>query len=184
MANLIDNPAGEWTDNEIYEIASADLVEGAASGASFGGIGIDNQPHQQLANRTAFLKGRQDTNIANIGVLQAFVAKFVSLLAANGFIKIPVVDQNLGAQVVIIQWGTVTGAFADEQFFTLNWPTPFPTACLNAVLSTLIPGTSTPDNFAEIVTGSITKTGCRFCANGTGGEGGPMVGFTWIAIGY
>ena len=69
MATLID--AAEFTSNEVYQIQATDPVEGAASGASFSGTGISNQPHQQLANRTAFLKQRQDVNISNIGVLQA-----------------------------------------------------------------------------------------------------------------
>lgn len=74
MATLIDGTSGEWTSNEVYEIQQTDKVEGAASGASFGGIGIANQPHQQLANRTAFLYGRQQTNIANIAALQSQIA--------------------------------------------------------------------------------------------------------------
>jgi hypothetical protein len=53
MSNLIDS--AEFTFNEIVEFNATDFVEGAAVGASFGGIGLDNQPHQQLANRTAFL---------------------------------------------------------------------------------------------------------------------------------
>jgi hypothetical protein len=64
MALLIDSPS--FTANEVYEIQATDAVEGAAIGASFGGIGLSNQPHQQLANRTAFVKQRQDTNIGNI----------------------------------------------------------------------------------------------------------------------
>ena len=50
MALLIDSPS--FTANEVYEIQATDPVEGAASGASFGGLGLSNQPHQQLANRT------------------------------------------------------------------------------------------------------------------------------------
>jgi hypothetical protein len=62
MTTLIDSP--EFSANEIYQIQQTDAVEGAASGATFGGIGVSNQPHQQLANRTALLKQRQDVNIA------------------------------------------------------------------------------------------------------------------------
>ncbi|HTU55731.1 MAG TPA: hypothetical protein VMF62_17340 [Acetobacteraceae bacterium] len=78
MATLIDS--AEYTPNEIYEIQQTDKVEGAASGASFSGIGVSNEPHQQLANRTAFLYGRQNTNIGNITTLQGQVA---ALLARN-----------------------------------------------------------------------------------------------------
>src|SRR6202521_6419589 len=90
MATLID--AAEFTSNEVYQIQATDPVEGAASGASFSGTGISNQPHQQLANRTALLKQRQDVNISNIGVLQAFMAGFTGSLQANGYIQIPVAD--------------------------------------------------------------------------------------------
>src|ERR1039457_2947105 len=100
MANLIDVP--EFTADEIYEMQQTDGCEAAGSGASFGGIGVQNEPHQQLANRTAYLKGRQDTNIGNIGTLLAFMAKFASSLAPNGYLKIPVIDLALGAQVLIV----------------------------------------------------------------------------------
>ena len=87
MSTLIDSP--EFSANEVYELRQTDAVEGAASRASFGGIGISNQPHQQLANRTALLKQRQDVNIGSIGVLQAFMAGFTGSLQANGYIQIP-----------------------------------------------------------------------------------------------
>src|SRR5579862_3630577 len=110
MATLIDNP--EFTANEVYEMQQTDGCEGAATGASFGGIGVNNQPHQQLANRTAFLKGRQDTNIANISALQAVIASLTSILNLNALadggesvFKIPVVDQNLGAIIIIVLIG-------------------------------------------------------------------------------
>ncbi|MDE2101155.1 MAG: hypothetical protein KGL39_28160 [Patescibacteria group bacterium] len=63
MTNLIDNP--EFTSNEVYEIAQTDKLEGAAAGASFGGLGISNYPHQQLANRTAYLLQQLNLEISN-----------------------------------------------------------------------------------------------------------------------
>lgn len=71
MANLIDNPAGEWINNEVYELQATDPVQGAGSGGAFGGIGYDNQPHQQLANRTAFLNNKRIADEANIALLLA-----------------------------------------------------------------------------------------------------------------
>jgi hypothetical protein len=94
MATLID--AAEFTSNEVYQIQASAPVKGAASGASFSGTGISNQPHQQLANRPAFLKQRQDVNISNIGVLQAFEANFTGAMRANGYLKLPVADLNKG----------------------------------------------------------------------------------------
>ena len=94
MSSLIDN--AEYSANEVYQIQQTDPVEGAAMGASFGGIGVSNQPHQQLANRTAFIKNRQDTNITNIGVLQAFNALFTGAMGANGYVTIPFADVSRG----------------------------------------------------------------------------------------
>ena len=97
MATLID--AAEYTSNEVYQIQATDPVEGAATGASFSGTGISNQPHQQLANRTAFLKQRQDVNISNIGILQAFMAKYPFIDAMAGLYSAPTgrVLQTIGS---------------------------------------------------------------------------------------
>src|SRR6202040_4255239 len=103
MTTLIDSP--EFSANEIYQIQQTDAVEGAAAGATFSGIGVSNQPHQQLANRTALLKQRQDVNIASIGVLQAFMAGFIGSLQVNGYIAIPINDVSRGPLAAIIQWG-------------------------------------------------------------------------------
>jgi len=131
MTTLIDS--AEFSANEIYEIQQADAVEGAAVGASFGGIGVSNQPHQQLANRTAFLKQRQDVNIASIGILQAFMAGFTGSLQTNGYLKIPVADSQRGAVIAIIQWGFYPLAQVrvpnDEQY-NVTWPIRFPSAIL------------------------------------------------------
>src|SRR6266478_5615886 len=104
MATLID--AAGFTSNEVYQIQATDPVEGAASGASFSGTGISNQPHQQLANRTAFLKQRQDVNIASIEVLQSIVSGLVGSIDRNGYLKIPVADVSRGSVSAIVEWGS------------------------------------------------------------------------------
>ena len=137
MATLIDSP--EYTANEIYEIQQTDPVEGAGSGASFSGIGVSNEPHQQLANRTAFLYGRQNTNIANIGALQSFIAGFSGSLKTNGYLKIPLTDVSRGAAIVIIQWGyyaLAQQAIPNDEQFTVAWPISFPNAILLPPLAT------------------------------------------------
>lgn len=131
MSTLIDNP--EFSANEVYQIAQTDPVEGAAAGASFGGIGVSNQPHQQLANRTAFIKGRQDTNIANIGLLQAFTALFSGSMGANGYITIPFADINRGQIELILQWGFysfagLTPAGVQNAVFSVSLPLTFSNA--------------------------------------------------------
>jgi hypothetical protein len=82
MATLIDQ--AEYSPNEIYQISQTDKVEGAAAGASFGGLGVSNEPHQQLANRTAFLYGRQVTNIGNITALIGDVGTLFQLVGLHG----------------------------------------------------------------------------------------------------
>ena len=130
MATLID--AAEFTSNEVYQIQATDPVEGAASGASFSGTGVSNQPHQQLANRTAFLKQRQDVNISNIGVLQAFQAIVHRPMAQNGYLKIPVADINKG----LIQYDHPVGrgelgreAGRRGSTVPYTFPIAFPNAC-------------------------------------------------------
>jgi hypothetical protein len=135
MALLIDSPG--FTSNEVYEIQATDAVEGAAAGASFGGLGLSNQPHQQLANRTAFLKQRQDTNIGNIGALQAFTALFKGLMSGNGYAQIPFLDANRGLITATIQWGGLfpSGGLIQDQTYAVTWPIQFPNACVWALAS-------------------------------------------------
>jgi hypothetical protein len=57
--NLTENPAYVYTDGDVYQIPQTDTVEGAATGASFSGLGADNQPHQVLLNKTKVLRVNQ-----------------------------------------------------------------------------------------------------------------------------
>jgi hypothetical protein len=191
MATLIDT--AEFTADEVYQIAATDMVEGAATGASFSGLGISNQPHQQLANRTAFLKQRQDTNITNIGALQAFVAQFTGSLQTNGYLKIPLADIARGSVVAIIQWGwyplSAQKIYGDSQF-SVSWPIAFPNAILLPPLATnFYKQTGGGNAVASVV--SYNNSGGVFVLDVTGtlitsGQLQPEVsnGFSWLAIGF
>jgi hypothetical protein len=192
MATLIDAP--EFTSNEVYQIQATDPVEGAASGASFSGIGVSNEPHQQLANRTAFLKQRQDVNISNIGVLQAFQALFSGLMAQNGYLKIPVADINKGLIQYIIQWGFVNwGSNESEGLYgPYSFPIAFPNACEIFMPVTLTPenpfsgepGYASGDNVV-MVSASCPPTASQFSVwnNNIAGTNAAR-GFYWLAIGF
>ena len=187
MATLFD--AAEFTSNEVYEIQATDIVEGAASGASFGGIGISNQPHQQLANRTAFLKQRQDVNIGNIASLLAFVAGFTGSMGAEGYLKIPFTDINRGALTAIVQWGVLapSGGLGQDQPYTVTWPTSFPNTCVwaGATLSNFRENPNTGKLIIEVV--GFSATSGTFFSDLIGGAltgQAPNDAFYWISIGF
>lgn len=102
MGNLVDN--AEYTPNEIYSIAQSDLLSGAGVGAPFNGIGVDNYPHQQLANRTAWLYGQ-------VNILNSNVAQIKSVLQ----MVTPTTTQSTE--------GVLIGTFFDS-IQTLNFTTP------------------------------------------------------------
>ena len=186
MATLID--AAEFTSNEVYQIQATDPVEGAATGASFSGTGISNQPHQQLANRTAFLKQRQDVNISSIGVLQAFMANFAGAMGANGYLAIPLADVNRGSIVAIVRWGAMFpgGGLDNDTSYTVTWPTAFPNECVwsMAALANSRALANTGKLMIDIV--SFTTTAGTFRSDLIGGvvPQVPNDGFYWMAIGF
>lgn len=192
MATLIDSP--EFTTNEIYQIEQTDEVEGAGAGASFAGIGISNQPHQQLANRTALLKQRQDTNIASIAGIQATIAKLTSSLESDGYLKIPLTDVNRGPITAIIQWGYLTLAqenIKTDTQFVVNWPIAFPNAILLPPLTTNVYYRTSGGNLVASVI-SWGLTGGTFVLDVPGAfsevqsswTGEQTNGFSWLAIGF
>jgi len=188
MPTLID--AAEYTINEIYEIAATDPVEGAATGASFAGIGVSNEPHQQLANRTAFLYGRQNTNIANIATLLAFMAGFTGNLAQNGYIKVPI-----GGQKFLAQWGvySIPGTVLHgDTSFSVTWPIAFPTGIFVALSTNLYNATAGENTVISVDSGTLSKTGGTFMYDMNNGLAAAIGGtthettdgFYWLAIGY
>lgn len=187
MANLIEDPTYTWAEGDVYEIAATDQVQGAGSS----GIGIANQQAQILVNKAQFLRKNQVIDEANIAALQLFVAKFVSLLAATGYIEIPVNDVNLGAQVAVIQWGTIDWGSSGEPeglYGPYNFPLAFPNAVLAVLVSTITPETPSNDAWDDVVMVSTTNppTPAQFYVwnNNLGAGGNRARGFTWIAIGY
>ena len=79
-----------WADGDIYEIPQTDQLEGAATGASFSGLGVDNQPHQVLLNKIQLTHKNQITDEANISTLLTFKSLFTSLVGVSGYFKVGV----------------------------------------------------------------------------------------------
>src|SRR6266851_1795424 len=200
MATLIDTP--QYTSNEVYEIQATDAVEGAAIDASFSGLGISNQPHQQLANRSSFLKQRQDVNIASIGVLQSFMAGFVGSMQPTGYLKLPFADLGRGPIVAVVQWGFFslmgqTQRAIKNGLWQVNFPLAFPNAAFwfqpQWVTNSLAGAGAMVGGLVVIESGPITKTtaqvftdwndaGVIHVADSSGDVG--LTGFNWIAIGF
>jgi hypothetical protein len=200
-ATLTDAP--EFTANEIYEILSTDPVEGAAIGASFGGIGISNQPAQQLANRTALLNNHRITDEGNISVLQAFVAQFVGSMGSNGYIKIPVADTGLGQIQYVVEWGfySLMGASAASVHntgYAVSFPLAFPHACEWATSTWASNDFTAPGPFQNgmmsLEVGGFSTSGMTVFSDwdnnstifmaGAGGTPAGLTGFYWVALGY
>src|SRR5579863_4043959 len=190
MTTLMDSP--EFTANEIYEIQQTDAVEGAASGASFSGIGISNQPHQQLANRTALLKQRQDVNIAGIAVLHAFMSGFIGSLQANGYIQIPVADVSRGPVIAIIQWGYYAlpqMSIPSDTEYSVTWPIRFPNTILTPPLATNVYFQTGGRNTAASAV-SWNAAGGIFVLDVPNSSYGAFTGdersngFSWLAVGF
>ena len=96
------NTSYVWTDGDVYEIPQTDEVEGAATGASFSGLGVDNQPHQVLLNKIQYLHSHQVQDEANIAALESLAVLITSDVGANGWLKLGANDTNLGQIQIVI----------------------------------------------------------------------------------
>jgi hypothetical protein len=196
---LTANPSYVWTEGDVYKIVQTDQQEGAAIGASFSGLGVDNQPHQVLLNKVDLVHSNQLTDEAHIAALQAFAAGFTGLMGQNGYVTLEINDLSKGPIQYILQWGYYAppgGVLGDDGGraggvfapYVVAWPITFPNACMWAMASMVYTNTSTWDvgvgvqSNAAGVLGLTQSNGSFFCnlfnVNGT------EPGFTWLAIGY
>jgi len=189
--NLTENPAYVYTDGDVYQIPQTDTVEGAATGASFSGLGVDNQPHQVLLNKTKVLRVNQLADEVNISALLAFKALFSGTLGANegnSIFKIPFLDSAHGLISLIIQAGQyIYNQGGVDNYVTMNWPTPFPNA-FGMAFATALWAQGAQLNFSndwdiKYLAGSGNTTGATFLMDRIAG-GQPMYGFNWLAFGY
>jgi hypothetical protein len=145
------NPGYVWADGDVYQIPQTDTIEGAASGASFSGLGVVNQPHQLLLNKLGWLKKQSVQGTSAVG--------------ASGWYKFSDNDANLGLIMPIVQWGSLTqsgpvviqGGGPGEVFgatFTVNYPIAFSAAIWQFTMSFALANISTfrspfapPDQF-------------------------------------
>lgn len=104
---LTANTGYIWADGDIYEIPQTDMVEGAATGASFSGIGVENQPHQLLLNKINYTHGKQVTDNARVAALLALANLLSSGVGNPGWLSIGSADAHHGTIQLLLQWGIV-----------------------------------------------------------------------------
>jgi len=208
---LTENTGYVWADGDIYEIAQTDTAEGAATGASFSGLGVENEPHQVLLNKIKLTHTKQIADENNIAALQAFVGLFTGTIGQNGFVKIPFLDSVHGSIELIVQWGfySFVGlnlASVANEAFAVTFPTAFTTACYMTFATfstnnvghpgafylqslTMEPvgppyGLTGVTYFVDQANDAAPSSGTTvYIANPSAGIKG-LTGFQWVAIGY
>jgi len=196
-----------WADGDVYQIPQTDQVEGAATGASFSGLGVENQPHQLLLNKIQLIHSKQLTDETNISALQTFAALFTSTVGPSGWLKIGSQDTVRGQIQIILQWGVINligssySALLTNTPLNFNFPIAFPNAIwrlwpywetnwaanVSQVGNILSLQTLTPlqlqGNKIVLGTPSSFVPGLVRIAH-TATDGGGITGIGWVAIGY
>lgn len=176
MATLVDAPS--FTANEIVVISANDFLEGAAAGASHGGIGVDNFPHQQFANRTSYLYQQVNTKpyfcvdtSTSANSLVATIAPAPASYAAIAGTLITVLVHNtntgpaflnlngLGGTLITNPDGTIT------QAGQLGAGLPITVVFLNSVGFVLVAGARVLEGAGVISQGIIQNNGGDIVSN-------------------
>jgi hypothetical protein len=208
---LAANPFYTWVDGDVYEIPQTDQLEGAATGASFSGLGVVNQPHQLLLNKIQKIHGNQLVDETNISTLQIFQSLFTSAVGVNGYLKLGAQDTSRGQIDIIFQWGTisllgVSAAALKNGLWSFNFPIAFPNAIWmllpyfqsnatsgdlalggagSLVLEALTPLNQQGNQIATdrmIGTGAGSDISIGVASSPNDGKG--LTGIGWVALGY
>jgi len=107
-----------WTDGDVYQIPQTDLVEGAWPGASFGGQGVANQPHQLILDKLEQIRANQIADEATLAAMLTIAFQsgvglnsagvFTSGQAPNGWLKFTTNDAFYGQLQLMLQWGWIS----------------------------------------------------------------------------
>ena len=79
---LVPNTGYIWQDSDTYLILQTDQVEGSATGASFSGLGVENQPHQILLNKVSYLLRNPPWRNVNVHTI---AGTFTFIVPSNTF---------------------------------------------------------------------------------------------------
>jgi len=103
------NNAYTWANGDVYEINAQDDVEGAATGASFSGIGVSNQPHQFLLNKVQWLYNRISGISTGLHGLQNLTFGSGNFIVPAGITALLVIGWGYGGQGGYSTGGYITG---------------------------------------------------------------------------
>lgn len=169
-----------WQDGDVYELPQTDTCEGAAPGASFGGLGNHNQPHQLLLDKINYLHSHLAAADSNVGV--------------NGWYRIVSQDSNLGQIKIVEQWGKILAAsvpplVGNQSTITFNFPLSFTTACWTIIPYLILTSPAMSDTPTVIAVNPFnTLTNTLLFAGGLGFSQGlfnsSIFAIGWRALGY
>ena len=198
-----------WADGDVYEIAQTDYAEAAAFGATFNGLGVQNQAPSKLLNKVNLIRAAQLDDESNISGLETFKSAFAGLVGGaygSGYIKIPYTDVNLGANVLLAQWGFypwygLRPSDVENVLFTFSFPIAFPNAC-SFMLASLVTnsvggagglefcalnlepvGPSYGKGQGQVFSDYNSQSGAVITIASSPSSAG-LTGFSWLAIGY
>lgn len=189
----------EWAE-QIRQIEANDPVQGGENG-------IDNIPHQQLANRTAYLKKQFDdlkknhlsnndledgldsdasnkALTANQGkILKELIDSkssqddFTQSFAQNGYCKLP--------NGLMMQWGYYhLDANPNDTEHRVSFPTPFDRACFSLIGTRVAIAGNTHEGDGGMLVIAFNQNEFRVALQNFNATSNAVRGFYWQAIGF
>lgn len=166
MSNL--TLTAQWHDT-INQVETSEPIIGGAEGNA-------NLATKQLAESLLWLKSDTQQKIDNLPEPSPD-AGFTQNLSDTGYCQLP--------NGMIMQWGKNDTATYSENTASVQFPMPFPTACLNvtATPKTTSADGDNSDGGLAIYSYDATSAAVHLMTF-YGNNSGSLRGFTWFAIGY
>lgn len=110
------------------------------------------------------------------GMVSADINITTASLATPGWCKLPC--------GLIMQWGAGSGSGSSSSPVTVTYPKAFPTAVLNATVSTYTAGSADSKAIAIVYSYSSLTTLSLLCVRRDDIDSSRSTSFTWLALGY
>ena len=166
MSNLAITP--QWHD-EINQVETNEVIMGGANGNA-------NLATKQLAESLLWLKSDTQQKIDNLPKPSPD-AGFTQNLSNTGHCQLP--------NGLIMQWGKNDTAIYSENTASVQFPKPFPTACLNVTATPKTTSANGDNSDGGLAIYSYDNTSVAVhLMTFYGNNSSSLKGFTWFAIGY